>query len=197
MLNNNAVINVVRGGIYWCDLGNDKLRGEQMHVRPVLCISNNLANKYSPTITVACITSKINKADRVPTHVLIDSSCGLKTDSIVLLEQIITVSKERLGNYIGRVSDELTLKRIENKIKVSLGTVKYIDKLKDNVREEIQRQLDDIYSYESVISKTNNTIIINELLKEREQLLNKLQEYCDSIDEDYKNFYQDYKTRIC
>lgn len=193
--NNNVVVNVVRGGIYWCNLGNDKLHGEQMNTRPVIVLSNESCNKYSPTVTIACITSKVNKIDKVPVHVLINN-CGLKTESVILLEQIITVSKERLGNYIGRVSDELTLKRIENKIKVSLGTVKYIDKLKDNLREEIQRQLNDIYSYEDVIRNTKNELLMKGLLEEREQLLNKLQEYCNGIGEDYRRFYEDYKTRI-
>ena len=189
--------NILRGQIYWCDFGNNKLRGEQMNCRPCLIISNESCNKFSPAVIVAPITSKTNKLDKIPVHVAIDN-CGLRTESVVLLEQIITVSKERLGNYIGCIKDELTMKRIDNKIKVSLGNiVKPINKLKDNLREEIERQLKDIYAYEDVIRTTKNNIIVNELLKERESLLIELDKYCSDNGYEYKMFYEDYKTRIC
>ena len=52
---------------------------------------------------------------------------GLKTESTVLLKQIKTIDKERLGEYIGRL-DSKTLAAVDRAIVVSLG-IKYLEEL--------------------------------------------------------------------
>ncbi len=60
--------NVRRGDIFFADL-SPVVGSEQGGMRPVLVIQNNVGNKYSPTVIVAAITSRINKP-KMPTHVL-------------------------------------------------------------------------------------------------------------------------------
>jgi mRNA interferase MazF len=82
-----------RGDVYYADL-NPVVGSEQGGVRPVLIIQNDIGNKYSPTIIVAAITSKINKA-QLPTHVEIsENESSLERDSVILLEQIRTIDKK-------------------------------------------------------------------------------------------------------
>ena len=87
-------------------------------VRPVLIIQNNKGNRYSPTTIVAAITSKLKKR-RLPTHVDIQAE-GLPLDSIILLEQICTMDKCRLHEYIG-VADTETMGRVDEALIISVG----------------------------------------------------------------------------
>ena len=94
-----------RGDLYYANL-NPVVGSEQGDMRPVLVVQNNIGNEYSPTVVVTPLTSNIRKSP-LPTHVLIHRSCELDRDSIVLVEQIRTIDRSRLSNYIGRISDEL------------------------------------------------------------------------------------------
>ena len=115
---------IKRGEIYSADFGVG-FGSEQGGVRPVLILQNNTGNKHSPTTIVAAITGRKTKA-ALPTHVAIITS-GLKTESTVLLEQIRTIDKARLGEYIGRL-DSKTLATVDRAIVVSLG-IKYLEGL--------------------------------------------------------------------
>ena len=90
-----------------------------------MILQNNTGNKHSPTTIVAAITGRKTKA-ALPTHVAIMAN-GLKTESTVLLEQIRTIDKARLGEYIGRL-DSKTLAAVDRAIVVSLG-IKYLEGL--------------------------------------------------------------------
>ncbi|MBQ9625022.1 MAG: type II toxin-antitoxin system PemK/MazF family toxin [Clostridia bacterium] len=109
---------MLRGEVYYADL-SPVVGSEQGGIRPVLIIQNNVGNKYSPTIIVAAITSKIEKK-RLPTHVEIGDV--LSKESIVLLEQIRTIDKVRLKQKIGVVKDEI-MKKIDNGLSLSVGTI--------------------------------------------------------------------------
>ena len=82
----------------------------------------DMGNRYSPTTIVAAITSRETKSD-LPTHVKIDAD-GLKTASTVLLEQIRTIDKSRLGQYVGR-TDKDTMGKIDYALIASFG-LKYM-----------------------------------------------------------------------
>ena len=91
-----------RGDIYYADL-SPVVGSEQGGIRPVLIIQNDIGNKHSPTVICAAITSRMNKA-KLPTHVEISSrDYGVVKDSVVLLEQIRTIDKQRLKEYVCRV----------------------------------------------------------------------------------------------
>ncbi|MCS4487064.1 type II toxin-antitoxin system PemK/MazF family toxin [Staphylococcus americanisciuri] len=108
-----------RGDVYLADLS--PVRGsEQGGVRPVVIIQNDTGNKYSPTVIVAAITGRINKA-KIPTHVEIEKQkYKLDKDSVILLEQIRTVDKKRLKEKLTFLSDE-KMKEVNNALGISLG----------------------------------------------------------------------------
>ena len=111
--------NVKRGDIFYADL-SPVVGSEQGGVRPVLIVQNDTGNRFSPTVIAAAITSQVNKA-KMPTHIeLTAPCCGLTKDSVVLLEQIRTLDKRRLREYLGRIDDEL-MSRIDAAIAVSFG----------------------------------------------------------------------------
>ena len=86
---------IKRGDMFYADL-SPVVGSEQGGVRPVLIIQNDVGNMYSPTVIAAAITSQRGKS-KIPTHIEINSEkSGLKTDSIVLAEQIRTIDKCRL-----------------------------------------------------------------------------------------------------
>lgn len=109
-----------RGDIYTVDL--EPVRGaEQGKVRPALVIQNDVGNRYSPTIIVAAITP--GGHSRFDVNVVVKApEGGLANDSLILLNQIRTVDKSRLGRHWGRVSPQ-TLAAVDEAIKISLGLV--------------------------------------------------------------------------
>lgn len=88
--------------------------------RPVIVIQNNTGNKFSPTVIVAAVTSKISKKPNQPTHVLIDKNPAFNRPSVVLLEQLFTIDKERINNFMGLTSD-WEMAQIEKALKCSLA----------------------------------------------------------------------------
>ena len=87
-----------RGEIYYADLGK-VIGSEQGGKRPVLIVQNDIGNFYSPTTIILPITSAYKKP--LPTHADIVTKCGLKRHSTALAEQIRTIDKSRLLNYVG------------------------------------------------------------------------------------------------
>lgn len=111
---------IKRGDMFYADL-SPVVGSEQGGVRPVLIIQNDLGNKYSPTVIAAAITSQVNK-NKLPTHIEIDSNeFGLKSDSVILAEQIRTIDKSRLKEKIGHIHDEKVMNQINNALGVSFG----------------------------------------------------------------------------
>ena len=110
---------IKRGELYYADL-SPVVGSEQGGVRPVLIVQNDIGNKYSPTIIAAAITSQMNKA-KLPTHIeLAAAEYGLPKDSVVLLEQIRTIDKRRLGERIGEI-DSGVMSRVNEALLISLG----------------------------------------------------------------------------
>ncbi len=111
---------IKRGDMYYADL-SPVIGSEQGGIRPVLIIQNDLGNKYSPTVIAAAITSQTNKT-KLPTHIEIKGhSKGLKSNSVVLAEQIRTIDKSRLKEKIGHIDDEFVMNKINNALGVSFG----------------------------------------------------------------------------
>ena len=87
--------------------------------RPVLVIQNDIGNKHSPTVICAAITSKMNKA-KLPTHVELNTRrCAMVRDSVILLEQLRTIDKQRLKEKICHIDGAL-LQEVDRALKVSL-----------------------------------------------------------------------------
>jgi len=93
---------IKRGDIFYADL-EQGTGSEQNGRRPVVILQNNKGNRHSTTTIAAMITSARKKS--LPTHVWVrKEDSGLREDSIVLLEQIQTLDKKRLVNWVGRLS---------------------------------------------------------------------------------------------
>ena len=109
---------IQRGDIYYADL-SPVVGSEQGGIRPVLIIQNDIGNRHSPTVICAAITSRMNKA-KLPTHVEIDSGrYKIVKDSVVLLEQIRTIDKQRLNDLVCHVDREL-MRKVDEALCVSL-----------------------------------------------------------------------------
>lgn len=101
---------VKRGDVYYADLGI-AVGCEQGGKRPVIIISNNIGNRFSPVVKVVPITAQIQKA-KLPTHVFLRADVtGLDRDSVAMCEQTRTIDKSRLIRYETTL-DELTMKKI-------------------------------------------------------------------------------------
>ena len=110
---------VVRGDIFIADL-DPVVGSEQGGVRPVLIVQNNRGNRFSPTVICAAMTSKLMKND-LPTHVWVAArESGLKSDSLVLCEQIRTIEKKRLKGRAGRIAG-LALARVDEALLAAMG----------------------------------------------------------------------------
>ena len=92
-----------RGELYYADLGKG-IGSEQEGYRPVVIIQNNRGNKYSPTVIVAPVTTNHEAKAKLPTHCYIGEESGQGSPSVIMLEQIRTIDKKRLGNYLGRLN---------------------------------------------------------------------------------------------
>lgn len=105
-----------RGEIYYADL-SPVVGSEQGGYRPVVVLQNNKGNRYSTTIIVAPISSKLTK-NPLPTHVTVENNC-LEKKSVILLEQIRTIDKQRIREKVGFI-DNKVMQQINEAIKTSL-----------------------------------------------------------------------------
>ncbi len=107
-----------RGDIYYADL-RPVVGSEQGGIRPVLIVQNDVGNRHSPTIICAAITSKMNKA-KLPTH--IELSAGrydMVKDSVILLEQLRTIDKQRLKDKVCHLDEDI-MERVNKGLMISL-----------------------------------------------------------------------------
>lgn len=104
-----------RGEIYYvlpegCEIGSEQHSG-----RPGIIVSNDQNNKYSSTLEVVYLTTKEKKP--LPTHVSIEAA---RFRSIALCEQVHTVAKTRVGDYIDKLS-KYEVEDFDAAIVISLG----------------------------------------------------------------------------
>lgn len=92
--------------------------------RPVIVLSNNKANYYSPVISVAPISTSYTKMKKnLPTHVLLPSAeeTGLDAESVVLCEQVTSLDKKNLICCTGRITTSFLQEAIKAAIRTQLG----------------------------------------------------------------------------
>jgi mRNA interferase MazF len=141
-MTHNTIKNFKRGDVYFADL-SPVVGSEQGGQRPVVVIQNNIGNKFSPTVIVAAITAKISKAS-LPTHVEVSGDMvGLAKDSVILLEQIRTVDKQRLYQKLGQIDDDL-MRIVDAKLMISLGL--YCNSKECNMKD-CDKQISGIETY--------------------------------------------------
>ena len=110
---------VHRGDIFYADL-SPVVGSEQGGMRPVLIVQNDVGNRFSPTVIAAAITSQTGKA-KLPTHIELQAMrYGLPKESVILLEQVRTLDKQRLRQRMGQVDSDV-MQRVDAAIAVSFG----------------------------------------------------------------------------
>lgn len=180
------------------NLGNEIIKGIQNGLRPAIILSNNIFNRLSSCVVIAPISSKINKQYKNPSHVAIGVNEGLKTNSIILLEQIRIINKDSITKYIGNISNDNILKQIKKGMSIFFNQMPHIDGVSDKIftlqkDQEIKKQIIDILknirAVERVISSSNNNNLISLLLGQREELLGDLEALCDRNNINYQDYY--------
>ena len=107
-----------RGDIYYADL-RPEIGSEQGGIRPVLIIQNDIGNRHSPTIICAAITSRMNKAN-LPTHIELQAGrYDMMKDSVILLEQLRTIDKQRLKDKVCHLDEDI-MKKVNRGLMISL-----------------------------------------------------------------------------
>lgn len=107
-----------RGEIYYARL-TGTIGSEQNGYRPVVIIQNDVGNRFSPTVIVAPISSKVGIKAKLPTHCFIGEKL-LSCPSIIMAEQLRTIDKNRLTSYVGRLSAD-DMEKLNSALAVSLG----------------------------------------------------------------------------
>ena len=129
---------VKRGDIYYIAPTGVRSGSEQRGYRPAVILSNNANNLFSPVIEIVYLTKQ--EKHEIPTHVPISSSIYYST---ALCEQIMTVDKKRLNNYIGHCTKE-ELEAIDDACMVSLdlkGTGTMVKKYRKKIAD-LEKKLD-------------------------------------------------------
>ncbi len=113
-------ISTPKRGEIWFVSFDPSLGAEIQKTRPALILQNDTANRYSPITIVAAITSQFDE-ELYPTEVLIRAAeGGLQSNSVVLLNQIRSIDKQRLVRRLGTVT-RATMVRVDRAIQISLG----------------------------------------------------------------------------
>lgn len=186
---------IKRGCIFWYqfpDLSNNLQSG----LRPVVVVQNELGNKYSPVVLVVPVTSKLNKK-AMPTHVdlITESVVGLEKNSVALCEQVFTISKRDLGDYIGRLRPS-TMREISDALRIEFqlgGTTK-----ENEIKKFAMELSQNIKTYEKIIEEYSSFLesnIINQTEIKLKLEIKRLKQYCEGNRLDVFEFYQDYKNK--
>ncbi len=109
---------IKKGDIYYAML-NPVIGSEQDGKRPVVVIQNNLANKHSPTVIIAPITTILKKL-YIPTHIVIGKNNFLKKDSTILVEQVRVIDKSRIITFLGKL-DEMQMRQVDKALINAFG----------------------------------------------------------------------------
>ena len=131
-----------RGDIYYINSLYTEEGFEQKAGRPAVIVSNDALNEFSSVVEVVYLTTQPKKD--LLTHVFIRSATYPST---VLCEQITSVSKERVGEYIGKCT-KTELEAIDNALAISLGIefaiAKPVVKMREPTEEELQKLIEEL-----------------------------------------------------
>ena len=111
---------IYRGDIFYVKKGGAATGSEQHSDRPAVIVSNEKCNTHAPFVEIVYLTTADKK--RLPTHV--EVLC--RTPSTALCEQIFSVSKERLGEYIRCCTND-EMDAIDEALMISLDLDCYLD----------------------------------------------------------------------
>ena len=154
-----------RGQIWWYKTGVkfDGTTYNESKPRPVIIMSNDLANANSNClIGVPCTTQE---KKNMPTHVKFYIE---NIPNTALVENLMSISVEKLTDYIGQVDSEL-LSKIEKCLKIALGLEEYKDNIPSPTNPvPIELQMD----YKPISSETTFSSIIPQNINDAIAIIN-------------------------
>lgn len=114
-----------RGDIWFANLGSHPQSSVQSGCRPVIVISNNIGNAHADTVNALPLTRHVKKLN-LPCHTELtqDAITDLQQHfdfSMILAEQITTIGKNTLLNYVGKIADTAVMNRIDHAVLTQLG----------------------------------------------------------------------------
>jgi mRNA interferase MazF len=166
-------VEYLRTSIWFANLPmQEENNGVQQGGRPVIITQNDIGNLHSTTVTVI-VGTKRQKKD-MPTHVKLDTRCGLKEETIFMAEQQMTINKSQLMFYIGMVPGN-KMNEVDRAIKIQAGLIEpfnigYVREIIDSIMA-----IDSLYSSET-----------NKIYKIREIQIKELDRYCSEFGYDYE-----------
>lgn len=115
----------MRGDVWFADLGGHPNSSVQGGVRPVIVLSNNIGNAHADTVNVVPMTRHLKRPE-LPCHMelhpdFIADKRKILDTSMVLAEQLTTISKYALHSYAGYISDITILEKIGKAVIAQLG----------------------------------------------------------------------------
>ena len=115
----------------------------QKGMRPCVIVQNDTGNKYSPTVIICTFTTKVGKRG-LPTHVKVTKEQGVAIDSDIQTEQILTVNKSQLSDFILCELSEEVMKKVDDALMISLGINKseYDIKLNNEIIEDVNSMIE-------------------------------------------------------
>lgn len=192
-----------RGDILYVDLGVQYQGSIQGSMRPVVVVSNNMANKHSTVITVVPLSTKINKKRNLPTHVFVSAykSEGLEQHSIALCEQVTALDYGRIIENMGTMKKTwMPLYEQYTDGKLSREDFLVEKKKYDEETTRLEQRLYELQSRQEIQQESNQQIEKNisqlncyvdqmELTEEiKEKLIDKVNVYSDNRIEICWNF---------
>lgn len=119
---------IMRSGIYLVQMGKG-IGSEQSGMRPFLVLQNDKGNKSSFTHTGVPLSTELKNL-YLPTHIIAADSKCLEYVSVILVEQLRSLSRTRFVSYIGML-DKNTLNKVEVAVNIQLGLkdIREIDKI--------------------------------------------------------------------
>jgi len=113
---------VARWEVYWVDLEPHVGSEQGGERRPAVVVSNDGFNQFFDVVTIVPMTKREGKLRKVyPFEVLMPDLFGTGLESIVMPQQVRTISKRRLLERMGALADEEIQTEIENRLVEHLG----------------------------------------------------------------------------
>ena len=192
-------VEVRRGDIFYVDLSEmvKGINSLQKNIHPVVIISNWRCNENSSIVTGVTLTSQVK--NNLPTHVFLEKGYGnLSKGSICLCEQIISLDKKYILNYIGHIENDKMIE-IDNAIKVQLQIK---NEVCENIKpvQEISNDIERINKAKRLVNiiEQSDVFIINyeprkleEALKNREMQIAEFKSYCKRENINSSKYYDE------
>ena len=174
------VLKYKRGQIWWYRTGDNFNGSIQGKTRPVIIMSNDAANKNSGCLLAIPCTSAEKKKMYTHTSFYIDNIL-----STALAENMLSINKDKLGDYIGSVDDEL-LAQLEFNVRVALGL--------EQIPNESVEKLGQMEPEDKTMSLSDNISPVRTVYEERLKATVVRKKYGKMSEEDKHRFLKDYEN---